>query len=184
MTLLLAAQEAGDTTYLLWGFLLLGVAIALVALELFIPSGGLIAALAGVAVIGSITSFFMHDSTSGLVSLALYIVFSPIVLWAMFKFWIHSPLAGKMILGGSDPSVNNDESDPMATAEQARRERLAQLRELIGAEGQTVTPLRPVGTVRIDGQRIDAMSESGTIEANTPVVVTDVYDNQIKVRPK
>lgn len=184
MTLVLAAQEAGDTTYLLWGFILLAVAIGLVALELFIPSGGLIAAIAGVAVIGSITSFFVYDFTSGLVALTLYIVLSPIVLWALFKFWIHSPLAGKMILGGADPAANNDESDPMATAEQARRERLAQLRELIGAEGKTVTALRPVGTVRIDGQRIDAMAETGTIESNTPVIVIDVYDNQIKVRPK
>jgi membrane-bound serine protease (ClpP class) len=184
MMLVIAAQEAGDTTYLLWGFILLAVAIALVALELFVPSGGLIAALAGVAVIGSITSFFMYDFTSGVLALTLYIIFSPIVLWAIFKFWIHSPLAGTMILGGSQPATNNDESDPMATAEQARRERLAQLRELIGAEGTTVTPLRPVGTVRIDGHRIDAMAESGTIDANTPVVVTDVYDNQIKVRQK
>jgi membrane-bound serine protease (ClpP class) len=184
MMIVLATQEAGDTTYFLWGFILLAVAIALVSLELFVPSGGLIAALAGVAIIGSITSFFMYDFTSGILALTLYIIFSPIVLWAMFKFWIHSPLAGKMILGGSEPSQNNDESDPMAAAEQARRERLAQLRELIGAEGMTVTSLRPVGTVRIEGQRIDAMAESGTIEANTPVVVTDVYDNQIKVRPK
>jgi hypothetical protein len=36
--------------------------------------------------------------------------------------------------------------------------------------------------VRVGGRRIDAMAESGVIPAHTPVVVTDVYDNQIKVR--
>ena len=47
----------------------------------------------------------------------------------------------------------------------------------------TETALRPVGTVRIKGRRTDGMAEAGVIEANTPVVVTDIYDNQIKVRP-
>ena len=58
-----------------------------------------------------------------------------------------------------------------------------ELRQLIGAEGVTETALRPVGFVKINGQRLDAMAESGIVEAGMPVVVTDVYDNQIKVRP-
>ena len=40
-----------------------------------------------------------------------------------------------------------------------------------------------MGTIKIEDRRIDGMAESGTIEAGTPVIVTDVYDNQIKVRP-
>ena len=48
----------------------------------------------------------------------------------------------------------------------------------------TVTGLRPVGVVKINGQRVDALAEGGVIAANTPVLVTDVYDNQIKVRPR
>jgi membrane-bound serine protease (ClpP class) len=177
------AQEAADSTYLLWGFILLAIAIALIALELFVPSGGLIAAMAGISVIGSITAFFMYRIETGLLALALYMVLGPIAAWGVFKFWMHSPLASRMILGGVELPTD-DESDPAGAAERARRERLAQLRELIGAEGATVTPLRPVGTVRIAGRRIDAMAESGTIDANTPVIVTDVYDNQIKVRPR
>ena len=47
-----------------------------------------------------------------------------------------------------------------------------------------MTTLRPVGTVRIAGRRLDAMAESGIIEAGTAIVVTDVYDNQVKVRPR
>ena len=47
----------------------------------------------------------------------------------------------------------------------------------------TITALCPGGVVKINGRRVDAMAESGIVEANTPVVVTDVYDNQIKVKP-
>jgi hypothetical protein len=116
------------------------------------------------------------------VSLALYIVLGPIVGVFGFKLWINSPLGRRMILGGDDPTLGDPDADPTGLAQRARLERLAQLKDLIGARGVSVTPLRPVGTVKIDGQRIDAMAESGVIDTGTPIVVTDVYDNQIKVR--
>jgi membrane-bound serine protease (ClpP class) len=50
--------------------------------------------------------------------------------------------------------------------------------------GVAVTALRPVGTIKIEGRRVDAMAESGVIESGTNIVVVDVYDNQIKVRPE
>lgn len=181
MTLVLA-QEAATQTYLIWGVVLAVVAFILVLVELFIPSGGLISAMAGVAAIGSITAFFMHDIMAGTVAVGLYLVLTPIFLWAVFKFWIHSPMARYMILGGSD--LNDADGAAEGSPEISRLRQLEQLRALIGAEGVTVTPLRPVGTVRIEGERVDAMAETGTIDANVPIVVTDVYDNQIKVRPR
>jgi membrane-bound serine protease (ClpP class) len=180
---LIVAQEAASQTFLLWGFILLGAAIVLGVLELFVPSGGLIAALAGVCVIGSITAFFMYDRMGGFVALSLYVILTPILLWALFKYWITSPLARNMILGGSDFAINAEE-DPFAASERARQERLAELRALIGAEGTAVTPMRPIGVIKIEGRRIDAMAESGSIDAGTPIIVVDVYDNQIKVRPR
>lgn len=180
--MLVLAQEASNQTYLFWGLVLVALAVALVIIELFIPSGGLIAAIAGVAAIGSVTAFFMYDTMVGAVSVGLYLVLTPIFLWAIFKFWINSPMARHMILGGGDIDAL-DETNPAEAAEAKRRERLEQLRGLIGTEGETVTSLRPVGTVKIEGQRVDAFAESGTIGARVRVIVTDVYDNQIKVRP-
>ena len=86
-------------------------------------------------------------------------------------------------MGGVDDSLGETEADTMQ-AEKARLTRLDELRQLIGAEGMTITDLRPVGFVKINGQRLDAMAETGIVEADTPVVVTDVYDNQVKVRSK
>lgn len=179
---LLLAQDPNQT-YLLWGFLLVAVVVILVLLELFIPSGGLIAALAGVAAVGSIVAFFMHDASTGLLAALVYLVAGPIAVWGLFKLWMNSPLASKMVLGGIE-RLDDEGPDGLAAAEKARRDRLAQLRELIGAEGVTATPLRPVGVVKINGERVDALAESGIIDAGTTVVVTDVYDNQIKVRPR
>jgi len=179
------AGAGGDETFFFWGLVLLGIAIVLLSLELFVPSGGLIGMLAAVAAIGSVISFFKYDTSWGIGAICAYVVLGPIVIVFGFRLWLHSPLAKGMILGGPDlDQIDADEDDhsPMSP-EHARQERLAQLRQLIGAQGQTVTPLRPVGTVKINGQRIDAMAEAGVIDAGTPIVVVEVYDNQIKVRP-
>ena len=45
-----------------------------------------------------------------------------------------------------------------------------------------VSPLRPVGIVRIGDQRHDALAESGIIEPGQRIRVTAVTDNQLKVR--
>lgn len=173
-----SAGNGGDETYLVWGVILLGVALVLLMMELFIPSGGLIGMMAGVAALGSIVSLFRYDTTWGIVATASYLILGPIVGVFVFRWWLHSPLAKRMILGGPD---SLEEDSAMSDAH-ARQERLAQLRQLIGARGVTVTPLRPIGIVKIEGQRIDAMAESGVIDTDTPILVTDVYDNQIKVR--
>ena len=151
----------------------------LLVIELFVPSGGLIGILCGVAAISSIVAFFMYDTSWGVgVSLA-YVVLTPITIVFVFKLWISSPVGKAMVLG---ESVTAGDEESVARSEQDRRARLAELEQLVGAEGVAETALRPVGTVRINGQRTDAMAEAGVIPANTPVVVTDIYDNQIKVR--
>ena len=177
-----ATNAQPDDIYLLWGFLLFGLAGVLLVVEMFIPSGGLIGALCGIAIIGSVVSFYKYDSSWGHVALGLYIVLTPISIVWLFKLWLHSPVAKTMILGGGDGEEEAGD-DATYASEQARHERLNELRSLIGAKGVATTSLRPVGVVKIEGRRVDAMAESGTIEANTPVVVVDVYDNQIKVRP-
>ena len=183
---LTVAQAAADNeTYLLWGFILAAVSLGLLFLEILVPSGGLLGVLCGVAAIGSVVAFFQHDPVIGIAALLAYALLTPILLVFVFKLWIHSPLARRMVLGGEKAAETDSEADSVRASEQARlNRRKEELRQLIGAEGVTITALRPVGFAKINGQRLDAMAETGIIEAETPVVVTDVYDNQIKVRPR
>ena len=185
MNLVLAqAAATPDNTFLTWGFILAGAALVLLLLELLVPSSGMLGLLCGLAAIGSIVAFFKYDQTFGVAALLAYVIFTPFLLVFIFKLWINSPLARRMVLGGDVGATAEGEPSPEEASEKARLQRLEELRPLIGAEGFTVTALRPVGVVKIDGRRIDALAESGVVEANTPVVVTDVYDNQIKVRPR
>lgn len=184
--MLLGQEAASDnSTWLVWGILLTLGAILLVVLELGVPSGGLIGLVAGVAAIGSIVAFFMYDTMIGFAALLGYIILVPIAGIFGFKVWLNSPLARRMILGSSTEGfpAEDEEGGPEAHAPGSTREREA-LRSLIGVEGTTATALRPIGTVVIEGRRIDAFAETGVIEAGIPVIVTEVYDNQIKVRPR
>lgn len=184
MSLAQQAQNAGESQYLIWAGALFAIAIVLLFLELFIPSGGMIGVLAAIAAIGSLVAFFKYDTTWGFAMTLAYIILAPIAIIGIFKLWLNSPIARRMILGGRDDGAAASNDENASTAEQARHERNNVLRQLIGAEGVTITSLRPVGTVRINDQRVDALAETGVIDADVRVVVTDIYDNQIKVRPR
>jgi len=49
-------------------------------------------------------------------------------------------------------------------------------------EGKALTILRPAGTVIINNERIDVVSEGGFIEQNTKVIVIKVEGARIVVR--
>lgn len=55
---------------------------------------------------------------------------------------------------------------------------------LIGAEGRTLTPLRPAGTARIDGNNVDVVADGEFIRENVPVVVHSVVGARVVVRKK
>jgi membrane-bound serine protease (ClpP class) len=179
MDLIAQTATAGNASPIIWAFVFIGIALLLFFVEVFVPSSGLIALVGALSVIASLIAFFMHDANTGLIATGIYIVFGPVLAWIVFRIWAASPLAKRMVLGGI---VEEDETEAMQRSTQRQREKRAQLESYIGKQGTTITILRPVGVVRIDGKRVDAMAEIGSIEANSTIEVTDVYDNQVKVR--
>ncbi|MDA0975334.1 MAG: NfeD family protein [Phycisphaerales bacterium] len=171
-----AATEGGDTSLVL-GFVFIGVAIFFFLLELLVPSGGILGLLSALAAIASVAAMFTYDPLWGVATLAGFVVLGPLAIWFAIRLWTQSPLARKMILQAteSDPTPD-DGTPPSATS--------ASLDPLVGTEGTSVTPLRPVGFVRIDGRRIDAVADFGIIEADRPIVVVGVGDNAVRVRER
>jgi membrane-bound ClpP family serine protease len=178
-------QGGDDSSWLLLcAFLLMAASIVLFVLELFIPSGGLLALLCLVSVVGSLVAFFKYSTAWGVTAFSTYCLLAPIALIFGVRLWSHSPFAKHLILGGPDDLHDEGTLEAAAASEQARRERVAALRGLVGARGRTATPLRPVGVVVIDGRRIDALAEGGAIDAGVSVIVVEIVDNQVKVRPE
>jgi len=163
--------KEGD--YLTWGLALLGASLLLMAVEVFVPSAGIIALFAAGAAIGGVALIFMYDSTWGIISLLGMLLIAPAAVWLAIKAFPHTPIGKRLILGSSQ--------DEASRFEEARSQRDDQL-ALIGLEGDAVTDLRPVGVARIEGQRLDVLAEGPMIEAGTRVRVVSAQGNQIKVR--
>ena len=164
MNLFLAEAASDGGTTLLWGFLLIGATILLVAWELIIPCGGFLALAAAATVIGAIAAFFAHDTTTGLVASAAVAIFGPLLAWLGWTWWSGTAMAERLVL--TETTAHKDTSREL----------------LLHANGVAETDLRPIGMVRIHDQRHEALSEHGVIPQGSSITVIKVLDNQLKVR--
>lgn len=164
-----------NESMLLVGLGLIALAIVLMVVELFVPSGGVIAIVAGIVAVAGVVVLFREDTTWGLAGLLALLVLAPTAFAFGLKIWPHTPVGRRMLLG------TRSEDDLERERQEAQRQR-EQWQTLLGREGVALTDLRPVGAVRIDGRRYDALSETGLIEAGARVRVTVVDGLQIKVR--
>ncbi len=180
-----AATDVPDASWIGIGLGLLLLALVLFAVELFIPSGGMLGILCGLAAIASVTSFFFYSPAMGGFALLLYLIATPFLLVYGVKLWSRTPIGRRLILGGTEEldgrGLDEDEIDQEIA--EKRRQTHASDDSMIGRIARTATPLRPVGVIRLDGRRLDALAESGVIDADAEVEVIAVLDNQIKVRP-
>jgi membrane-bound ClpP family serine protease len=155
-----------------WAILLMVLGCALIVLEVFIPSGGLISILSGVAFIASIVIASWQSPTTGpftgLAFAAATVIVVPILIATAFKYWPKTPM-GKAFLG--EPLTGED-----VLPEDSRR-------ALLGRVGVARSKMLPAGAVEIDGQVIDAMTQGQPIEPGTYVVVAEVRANRVVVRP-
>jgi membrane-bound serine protease (ClpP class) len=150
-----------------WAIVLLLLGCALVVLEVFVPSGGILGTLAGLALVGSIIFAFRRDITAGLAFVLISMVAVPVLLTFAFRVWPHTPM-GKAFLG---ELPSEDEFKPVDPR-----------RELVGRLGVAKSKMLPSGSVLVDGQWIDAVTQGDAIEPGEPVVVVEVRANRVIVR--
>lgn len=163
-----------ENPLLLWGFGLLAVAVLLMVLEVFVPSGGLIGTVAAVVSLASVITFWRVSWQWGATSLAVVMILAPLAVSFALRVMPHTPVGKRLILS----------SEPEDAMEEARKaqERHAAERALIGATGLALTDLHPVGSVEIDGTRLEVLAEGGMVGKGRRVRVTSVDGVQIKVR--
>jgi membrane-bound serine protease (ClpP class) len=194
--------EGGSDAYLVASLVLGLVGLLILAIELFIPTGGLLAILCAVSFIASVVAMFMWSTPAGVFLLFAYVIAAPFALVFFLKLWAKSPLVrryalrdpermtvvsanGESLAGGAASGISIDPEDPdaaQAASDDARRRRHRELAGLVGQHGIVETPLRPIGFIRIGEQRLDASAETGLIDAGTPVRVIAVVDGTLKVR--
>lgn len=146
------------------GLQLLGLAVIVV--EIFVPSFGLLSVLAAGLLLYSLYVVFTTISVNvGLVFVGVDIFVIPLVLFLSIK-----------ALGASSWSLHKTLSRDEGVASQS-----PDLAAWVGKEGVAVTNLRPSGTVMIGDTRLDAVTDGDYVSSGTPVKVTLVSGNRMVV---
>ncbi|MBA7617972.1 hypothetical protein ES703_25291 [subsurface metagenome] len=156
--------------WFVFGIFLYFACAALVLAEVFIPSGGLISIFALACLIGGAVIFFRHSTTAGWAGVIIAIIMIPTVLVIAYKIFPKTRFGKSVTL--TPPQRQKGDAIPDT----------AELKELLGAEGLVLTPLRPVGMCDFSGQRVECVAESGYVDKGKSVKVIDVESTQLTVR--
>lgn len=156
---------------LIWAFALLGVGVLFLVMEVFLPSGGVLAFFSGCSMLGAIAIGFMGGFRPGMIVTLATLIVLPISVGLAIKLWPKTPL-GKLMVAPKPQVAGSD-------AHGQQRERAA----LLGRIGVASTKMLPSGEVLIDNQAYDAVTSGMAVEAGQVVEVVDVKANRIVVKP-
>lgn len=144
-----------------WSSLFVVAGMILVALEIFIPSAGVLGLCAilfgGLGIYG-----FWHQGRPvvAVLALAVTLVFiGTVFLYAVRRLRLSSSLE----VSAATP-IEDD------------------LHDFAGRAGVSITPLRPAGLARIDGKKVDVVATGAFIDKNRPIQVVDTSGNRVVVR--
>ncbi len=146
-------------------FMLLIAGLFLLGAEIFVP-GGILGSIGGLALLGAIIlgfSTFPGHGTAIAISI-IFLVAIVVILWV--KFFPQTQI-------GKSMTVNNDLKTSKASEEG--------LELLLGATGTTLSQLHPGGFAKINGKRVDVITNGEMIEKNKQVKVIEVEGNRIVV---
>ena len=152
-----------------WPFLLLGLGLVFVVLEVFIPSAGILGTVAAACVVGGGVLAYRESSGAFGTYIGLSVVLVPIAMLTALKLFPRTPIGKHMTLGGStfDPGAASAGGD--------------EFRGLEGATGSAETPLRPAGKAMLAGRRVDVITRGEMIERGRPVRVVRIEGNRVFV---
>ncbi len=108
-----------------------------------------------------------------MLTLLISLLITGIGAWLAARFLPRRTVYGTLILNKS-----------LSTGAGYTQEQQNTLKQLVGRQGVTLTPLRPAGTVRIEGKRYDVVTSGDLIGKDHPIKVVKVEGNRIIVEKK
>jgi membrane-bound serine protease (ClpP class) len=157
--------------YLLAALMLSFLALVLLAIEFFLPTGGVSVVFALAILAGAVVLVFLYGSLwEGLLTILAVSIALPVA--GRFLFQGYKQLA-------LDPKLAQSPAAEAVAGELG----LPRLQDLVDAYGKTLSPMRPAGIVEIDGRRIDAMTEGRMLDVGVPVRCVGLRGTTILVRP-
>ena len=146
--------------------------LGLAMLEVFIPSAGILGFLSLSAIISAIVlAFSFSGTTVGFVFIGIASVSLPATVIVAFKWLPNTPFGRRLMLGMPKEKEILPDDDP----------RMA-YRDLIGKQGTATSIMLPGGTISINGNIYEAVSESEAVDAGDPVTIVRIRNNRLVVQ--
>ena len=155
----------------LWTIVFLVAAICFAFAEIFVPAGGVLVFMAVVLLLGSVVFAFLSGPLFGTLYFVVVTVGVPIFLWHALQWWPNSTVGRRVLL--------NPEDDPALQP----NDELERLKSLVGKHGIARSKMMLSGLIEIEGQRLNALSESAIVEIGDEIVVVSVDGINVIVRP-
>ncbi|MBK7967832.1 MAG: NfeD family protein [Bacteroidetes bacterium] len=149
---------------LIIGLIVIG--IVLLVLEILVLPGLIAGIIGGIFLfIAIIWMYSSQGDTAGHITLvSTFVVTAAAIYWSLkSRMWNRFGLKDTI-----DSKVND----------------VASLHIPVGAEGLTVSALRPSGTIVIENQKVEAQSNGELIDAGTKVIVLESLPNKVIVKTK
>jgi len=143
---------------------------ALIIAEVFVPSGGLISICALACLVGGIAIFFHQSIIAGWIGVGIAAIMIPTVLIFAYRIFPKTRFGKSVTL--TPPEREQGDAVPDTD----------KLKDLLGAEGVVLTPLRPVGMCDFSGHRIECVAEGGYVDKGKKVKVINMESTQLTVR--
>jgi membrane-bound serine protease (ClpP class) len=154
------------------------IGVALILLEIFVIPGFGIAGISGIILIFASLFFSLVGGdpfldfelvSRAIIQLSISLVLALVLIFVLAKYLPKTSIFNKFVLSVSEKSVDGFSSHTFAE-------------DLIGAEGIALTTLRPAGTAKINGRRVDVMTESEYVEKGKKIKVLAVDGIRVLVR--
>ena len=156
------------------------VGLGLILVEVFVIPGFGLAGIGGIILI--LASLFLSlvsqdpfldwdDVSNAIIQLSVSLLAALVLIFLLARFLPKSNIFKKFILSEEEKATEGYTSR-------------TNLSELLGAEGKSLTTLRPAGTAEINGKRVDVVTDSEYIEHGKPIIVTAVEGMRVVVREK
>ena len=141
-------------------------AVILFAVETFVP-GGVLGVIGVLALVGAVAvGYTAFPGYGTMIAVAIFII--TIVLFVLWLKLLPKTWIAKVLTLSKDLSDAHGANETIAS--------------LIDMEGVTLCALHPSGFARIDGKKIDVISEGEMIDKDVKVKVIEVESNRVVVK--
>lgn len=141
--------------------------VIVIIAEIFLPSGGVLSAIAACLFGYSLYVVFSDVSTTaGIVFITFDAIMIPVLVIVGLKLIARSPVTLRKKLSKEEGVTSQSQ----------------ELEKYEGRVGTSVTDLRPAGIALIDNKRVDVVTRGDYLEKETEIIVVEVTGNQIIVR--